>query len=422
MNRLLLFVFIMLTCATSIVAQFPINVLRPYDIDLHWMPQPAGTWEFGVVGEFSTNVEAYNHNGDKVNVLQLWQPTVSGLAMLRGFPEGSEIGQLNSVLSGVPDDGVRGHMVPTGSLSIKDMSFVTRYFFPYNLSLGVYVPWYSMKLSDITWKDLTGTNTLDDLLVRDLLTNNWDRNVYNLSGSFDCEGKYNLNVGDSWTRTGIGDMTILGIWSKNFPQKKPILKNVCLTGRFGVTAPTGKRTNEDVLLQIPYGNDGAWGVVGGLTIELQWWQCFRGGVQADFWKPFGDERHRRIKTDVAQSDLVLLANVPTYKEWGLTRRYTLYLETGNFNKGLSLGCAYQYFNSGDDHISVVSNDYTTSTAAKAQTLEEWKLHNVIVNLNAELGSEEQVGRTRVSFFYKQPFNGTRVIAASTFGARIAIDF
>ncbi|OGB97204.1 hypothetical protein A3F06_02335 [candidate division TM6 bacterium RIFCSPHIGHO2_12_FULL_36_22] len=407
---------------TIVQAQFPINLVRPYDIDLHWAPQPAGTWEYGMVAEVAPSINAYNAHGSKTNVLQLWNNTVDSLAMLRGFPANTEIGQLDATLAGVSDNGVRGHLIPTASLNIWDANFSVRYFFPCYVSLGLYLPLFHMSLDDINFFDLTQNFTADDLLVKELLTNNFPENVRYLSGTFGCENKNVLDIGNPWNKTGIGDLTILGVWSRDFPQVKPVLKNVRLTGRLGVTVPTGMRTNENILFPIPYGNDGALGVVFGLNIELQWWRCLRGGVQADFWRVFGDTRDRRVKTDAAQTDLVLLARIPTYKTWGFTRRYTLYAELGDFERGYSVAFAYQYFNKGPDALTVVSNQYLTATAETASNIEEWKLHNFIVDVSVRCGAKDTPGRTRISFFYKHPFNGTRAIAAKTLGVRLILDF
>ncbi|HJM68551.1 MAG TPA: hypothetical protein QGF02_01260 [Candidatus Babeliales bacterium] len=415
-------VIISLLSGTVVQAQFPINIVRPYDIDLHWQPEPAGTWQYGVLAEVAPSVNAYNAHGKKTDVLQLWNNTVDGLAMLRGFPADSEIGQLNATLAGVSNNGVRGNLVPTGNLSIWDASFSVRYFFPCYLSLGLYLPLFHMSLNDINFCDLTQNVTADDLLVKELLTNNFVNNVRDLSGSFGCENKNVLDIGNSWNKTGVGDLTILGVWSRDFPQVKPVLKNVRLTGRLGVTVPTGMRTNENLLFPIPYGNDGALGVVFGGNIELQWWSWLRGGVQADFWRVFGDTRDRRVKTDASQTDLVLLARIPTHKTWGFTRRYTLYAELGDFKRGYSLALGYQYFNKGTDSLTVVSNQYITAAAETAQSIEEWKLHNFIVDLSVRCGEKDTLGRTRASFFYKHPFNGTRAVAAKTLGMRLIVDF
>ncbi|MBT5015648.1 hypothetical protein HOM50_04545 [bacterium] len=424
----LLFKMVKVVCLLSLIgngsvyANFPINVVRPYDIDMHWAPQPAGTWEYGVVGEFAGTVNAYNSDGKKTNVLQMWECNVDSLAMLRGFPSETDIGQTNALLAGATDNGVRGHVVPTGTLNVWDASLSIRYFFPANLSLGIYLPLYTMSLGDIKWNDLTRNVTDEDLLVKEILTDDFPKHVRELSETFGCKGKNTLDIGNSWKKTGLGDLTVLGVWSKNFPQVKPVLKNVRLTGRLGLTIPTGLKTDENLLFPIPYGNDGALGVVFGLNVELQWYNWIRGGVQADFWKVFGDTRDRRVKTDTSQTDLVLLGKIRTHKEWGFNRRYTLYLELGDFTRGYSVGFAYQYFNKGGDRLNLVSNTYSTLAAESATSLEEWKLHNIILDVSGSFGEKNTSGRTRFSFFYKHPFNGTRAVAAKMFGARFVLDF
>ena len=69
-NKLKLFLAIASLFSGAVVqAQFPINLVRPYDIDLHWEPQPAGTWQYGSLIEVAPTVSAYNAHGSKVDVL-----------------------------------------------------------------------------------------------------------------------------------------------------------------------------------------------------------------------------------------------------------------------------------------------------------------------------------------------------------------
>ena len=49
----------------------------------------------------------------------------------------------------------------------------------------------------------------------------------------------------SWSKTGIGDLSLMVEWLRDFPQPKPLLKNVRLNLRGGISIPTGVKKDED---------------------------------------------------------------------------------------------------------------------------------------------------------------------------------
>jgi hypothetical protein len=404
-------------------ARAPINVIWPFDTEIRWFARPECSWDFTVQGEGAVNVKAYNDCKHSTNVLQLWQESVSSLAMIRGFPENSYIGQVAAQLNGVPDDGIRGHMVPCGSMSEWDVQFAARYFFRYGVSLGAWLPVYSMSLHDISWFDQTKSVTVEDLLTKSVLTNNFVQNVATLSGSFGTFGKNQMNIGSSWRKTGFGDLAVALGYARNFPQYKELLRNVAISAHAGLTFPTGLREDDHILMPIPYGSDGSMGGFFGLGVELQWFSFLRGGVQADFWKIFGDKRHHRIKTDGTQSDLVLLANVSTYTNWAVTRRYTLYGEIGDFERGYSFGVAYHYFNKGEDSLVLSTNEFSSQIANDSMhELLDWKLHDLTFMLSYNYCGNNLRYSPRIMIYFKNPFRGERVLAAKTFGVSIGFDF
>src|SRR5207247_2602624 len=105
------------------------------------------------------------------------------------------------------------------------------------------------------------------------LTNNLATNVFRLGSD--------LNI-NSWTRTGIGDLSAVLYWSHDFPQQKPLLKNVRTNVRVGPTFPTGKKTNPDQILSIPFGNDGAFGIVFGAGLDARMGRHLTVGVDVEF--------------------------------------------------------------------------------------------------------------------------------------------
>ena len=111
---------------------------------------------------------------------------------------------------------------------------------------------------------------------------------------------------DGWKRTGIGDLVVQATIMRDFEQRKPFLNNVRVQGRLGIDFPTGKRADEDRLLAIPFGNDGAWGVQFAGGIDLTFCYTLRAGIDAEFLYLFGNTRCRRLRSAEHQTDLLFL--------------------------------------------------------------------------------------------------------------------
>src|SRR6202048_4056160 len=115
-------VILSLSIPFTAAAFFPINIFRPYDINL--MPERWPGKCFQVTGfyEHGFNFRGFAPDEDeisrdftrKLNILQLYQDNQDALAMLRGFPAGSEIALFAQQFNRDDNNGIRGHLVPRG--------------------------------------------------------------------------------------------------------------------------------------------------------------------------------------------------------------------------------------------------------------------------------------------------------------------
>lgn len=391
----------------NLQAIFPSNAFTLGNTNQHTKFDSDNNWSLSALGEGTLENNGYNADGTKVDVLQIWQSDQSGLAMLRGFESTTKIGKLAAQLNSANDDGTRGHLTPTGKLSAYKLNFGIQYKLPLDLKLNLFVPVLGIKLKDINWVDKTKSITFTDQQTKTDLTDAFVANVKTLGDG--------LNIGDNWSKTGLGDAELTASWNKSFKQPKPILKNVNLGLYGGFSLPTGVRRDEDVLMPIAFGNDGSLGMIFGGNIQLQWWQHLRGGVDANFIELFGTTRNRRIKTDNDQTDLVLLAKTETRKEWGFTQQYKLYLEGYNLFDMVSVQASYNYIKHNQDKLSIFNQSYSSAIANTATSLQEWTQHNVMFSIAYE-------GEVSAQLYYKQPFNGKSVIQSKIVGGSLGINF
>ncbi len=372
-------------------------------------------FQLGLMVSRGIGTQSFNSLGCVGTPLQIWDAEQDALKMLQGFPADSAIGMLSSRIN-ADDDGVRGHFVVNGCLDLLyGIGSAVRYQFYDDFLLSIYIPFYSMRLANVSWCNLTLDVTDQDSRVREYLTDNFFANVQDLG----C-----LYLQD-WKRTGFGDTIVLLEWIKDFPQDKPLVKNVNLNLRFGVSLPTGLKEDEDLIFAVPFGNDGAYGLPFGAGIELTLGRHMKGGVDVELLQLFGNSKLRRIKTDPDQTELLLLQKACTYKDWGLTQQFTLFGELFEFYKGLTFEFGYQYVKHGADHLSLETFDFSTEVANSATSLSDWTSHTCWLTLLYDQGYEKERDmqvKPQYALFAQLPFNGTRSALFSTVGAYVTIDF
>ena len=271
-------------------------------------------------------------------------------------------------------------------------------------------------LTDVTIEDLTQSTTAADFRVKNLLTNNIQNVVTTLGNGLDLNG---------WKRTGAGDMNLLVEFMYNFPQQRQILKDVEIDGRVGLTLPTGLKADPDKLLALPFGYNGATGIVfgGGLNVLLGCY--FKAGFDVQLLHLFGNTVEQRIKTALDQSDLLLLAKTKAYIDYGLTQRINLFLQAYQFVGGLSFLAGYQFLKKGEDHLALNSCEFSTTIANTAVSLDEWIVHSIELNLHYDFRvhqCEDAWIQPQASLFARIPFNGRRAVAFTTIGIMLAADF
>lgn len=395
----------------------PVNFLQPYSVllrpDLRDTCSPL-TLAFYAEAGFSSN--NYNRHNNKTNALHIWQCDQNTLAMLKGFGTNNKISQKSNAIA-ANDDGIRGHILADGNLRVDFAAAFSAYWRLGNhFIFSAHLPFYSMRLSDVCYQDLTQNILPEDIRVKELLTNNLATNIFTLGQG--------LDIG-SWRRTGFGDITVLAEWAADFPQAKPMLKNVHVALRGGITIPTGKKGDEDLLMAFPFGNDHASSILGGLTLDLTLGSYLRIGGDVQLTHIFGSTRARRIKTDFTQTELFLLEKTDSYKDYGLTQQFSFFGECINLIPATSILIGYEYRKHGDDVLSLLSNAFSPAISTISEKLFDWTTHQCIIRANFDssclLGDDAFVTPT-ISVYTRLPFNGKRSAQTSTIGGILSLKF
>jgi hypothetical protein len=405
-------------------AYFPLNIFQAYDINLYRPNRWAKTSiDLNVTDEFSVKTvgrtakdELYNSpkKGIKTNVLQLWQEKQNALAMLEGFGPSSDLTLLAQRLAVDTADGCRGQFIFCGNLEVRaNMLFLGRWYLPYGFIAALYLPVRALKLG-VHFEDLTKDLTAEDVLTKNLLTNNFAQQMEQL-GCLDING---------WRRIGVGDLAALMHWFWDFPQEKPLLKKVRVNGRIGLSFPTAKKSDINQIFSIPLGNDGAWGIIFGGGLDLTLSSHIKIGLDAEFLQLFSVIDRFRIKTNVDQTDLLLLARARALKDFGFVHHFNLYAQFYDLPHGLSCDVIYQFFKQEDSKLALFSNEFSSEVANTAKSLEEWTMHHFIFKVNYDFESmlKDYPLKPYCSFFFKQPVNGKNAVLAQTVGFSLVVSF
>jgi len=409
-NKILLKIFLLFFTHTVCTMNIPIF----YDTLILPERRTDESFQFYTILQTGFSTKSFDDCECCANVLRIWNKDQNAIKMLEGFCSDTTIGQLRTRID-ANDDGTRGHFRVCGDL---DVDFAGEFGFEYRFReqffVSAHLPVFSMKLKNVSWRDLTQEVSVDDFRVKEYLTGDFTRRVREL-GCLDICG---------WKRSGIGDLLLLFGWYGDFEQSKKLLKNVRLGARAGLTLPTGKEACEDEIFAFPFGNDGGVGALVGGSLDLTFGEYIKAGLDVQLLHVFGHTKCRRIKTHPCQTDLLLLKKVDSYKEYGLTQRFNLYVQFYRFLRGLSCKFGYQFARRSEDMLYICSNEFSDRVADTAGDLQEWTMHNFVVNLSYDFYNEDDdhSAYPYISLFVKIPFNGMSTAMARTVGCTIAVDF
>lgn len=390
------------------------NLVRPYQILLR-PPKITDSWlqAYGIA-QFGFGSQAFGLDGESVNPLQVYECRQDGLSMLNGFDSCSSIGQLNTRINAEPDL-CRGQFLPNAHFKVDGFAeFGLRFFFKHGVSLACYLPYYTMSLNDVCWNDLTGCGAIQDVRTHTYLTDCLSSKVCCLGG---------LDIG-SWKRKGFGDTTVSLEWIGDFAQNRDLLRSVMLNGRLGMTLPTALKEDEDKILAFSYGNDGAIGVVFALGIDLSLGCYVQAGLDVQLMHVFGNTRCRRIKTDLLQTEFLLLQKVRTFIDYGLDQQFSLYLQVKDLLAGASLKLAYQFYKTGRNELALTSNEFSSAIANSSLSLLGYTTHDLFVILSYDFKPFKKSCNyvPYTAAFVDIPFNGKRSVVAKTAGFTVGVNY
>ncbi|HSW75958.1 MAG TPA: hypothetical protein VLG50_02875 [Candidatus Saccharimonadales bacterium] len=408
----------------------PLGLFVPYDINIKLKKPAIHNWQAHILGEKSYKVRGFatdcaEEETFKVNVLQIYEPVQNVVAMYQGFDtNGIPIQTLNTPftqlldsIAGGPGGGVsnleNGLFQPSGTLSCGQVALGTTYSFANSFYVSAYLPICFARLCNVHWQYL-GNNTLfsGEKIQQELVD----------SFTQDLEKYFDLRIG-GWKQSGLGDLTVLLEWQQDFPQRRQILKNVQGNIRIGLSFPTSAKTNEHVIMPVPFGADGAVSLPfgGGLNLKLS--SIAEVGFSGQFWYFWSNHKLRRIKTFPTQTTLLLPTLTPTFKQFAFLQNFNLFAQFFTPNQRYSLKAFYQYWRKQKDILTPVKIGFTPEVVNSALNIDEVTRHDIVLlAAYTPLRGDYQCVIPQFEIFWKSSFKGMRAAIASTYGAQFSLIF
>jgi hypothetical protein len=398
-----------------------LNLFNAYDWLVTPPDRPCGLWQIAVGFEGAVHAKSFQAAEDangishcfikRADELQLYQDQQDFLAALKGPGFESALARLSQQFNIDDDNGTEGLFIPRGKFEFNNVLFSAYRYLPYGFIFQLNMQILSYRLKDVSWEPAPGNS--DASFDSQVISNDFISAIESI-------GDINLR---GWRRAGIGDIAALIRWGKHFPQARPLLHNVYLGFRTGLTIPTGKETDPDLLLGLPLGNDAGAGILIAGTLEMLLCNYYLFGIDAELLHLFGNTRIRRVKTDMAQTDLIFLNKACAFIEPGFTQHFSLYFKN-YFKYGVYFMAAYQYTKQQESKLYFTTDQFDPSVANTAENLQSWTTHSAIFSLTWDFynNNDCRSWSPYFSLLVKWGFNGSRAILADTITALFTVTF
>lgn len=397
-------------------------------------PYYRGKWvEVGVAGMYSERSTGRTVDGQRRNVLMIYDDTQSILAMLRdavGDMQPKAQAALNSFGFAPPlvDDGKRGRISMQGTSRSIDVNLWMRGYFPEfcrggRVGLSAFLPVRRREINVRSRQNLTPKNTVPEVLLAHYI-DDLDTQLTSLS---------NLSIG-SYSTTDAGDLVLRAdVLYAGFPSETKAIKQFLLLAHLGLSVPTGKKRHEDKALSMPLGTDGAWGMPIGVGVEIDCVKIARFGLYGDVLYLFNKKRVRRLKTSEQQTEFLLINKAAARKEHGLTWQFEAFAQAYRFWLGCSARVAYRFAHHAADTLTTSDANFSEAIINTAKNLQGWTLHTMLFDLSYEFlqpasccapGPQARGGTVvpYIGIFANIALDGKAIIDQHAVGARCGVGF
>ncbi len=232
---------------------------------------------------------------------------------------------------------------------------------------------------------------------------------------------YNLNFDSQVESSGPGDIGVYFGWTRNYQETK-YLDFVDFTIKAGILAPSAKVRNEDLLFDIPLGNNGHIGfpVYGAVSIGLYEWITTGFYLEGIFFHDH-NLRYRRMKTAEKQSGMIKLYKGCAKEHKGTLWDFTLFAKADHMPGPLSFLLGYSYTHKRRDYLTPQDTNVQETIVNTDPQLWGWTMHTIHLELEWDFTEKENVLGPHLAALINIPVRGKNIFDTTMFGLDIGID-
>jgi|GEM_PF-778864 len=366
----------------------------------------------------------YDGEGNQVPVMQMYATKQSAQAMLSDtvitFPQNEDPEQffVNTVQQPYGDDwgsfSVAGKYQETSVTVWARGVLSTPETLPGKFSLAGYLPVKSIRVEGVDWTDLSDDSALG-VEERQVGFTNRLKDFVKEVGSLDL---------NNWSKIGQGDAVLQLEWQHEFKQELDLVQHVKLEAALGILIPTARMLDGDIdqIFSVPLGTNGAWGIPVKGSLEVQVHERASAGVCVDALWLADVTKPRRLKTNLNQTEYLLLSKGRARMQHARTWRFSLFSRIHLPIEGLWASVSYHFAKTGDHTLVPEDNDFSSPVVNSAESLKESSSHDILCRLHFNRAQENTFTAPGVSFFMKFPVGGCRSVRNVTFGGECMFAF
>lgn len=426
LKKTFLFLVLGLWYVSSVQAPYAANFLRAHDVGfLQLFDAHNRTFMTGALLEhgFSTS-RGYDGEGKQVPVMEMYASKQSAQAMLSDqvitFPPNENPEQFfpNTVQQTYNSNWGMFNLVgkfQQTSVTLWGRGVLsTPETLPGRFSLAGYLPIKAVRVEGVDWTDLSDSSELG-VEERRIGFSSRLKDFVNIVGS--------LDIGN-WSKIGQGDAVLQLEWQHQFKQELDLIQHVKLEAALGILVPTSRMLDGDIdqIFAIPLGSNGAWGIPGKASLEVQLHERASAGVCVDALWLADVTKPRRLKTHLNQTEYLLLSKGRARMQHARTWRFSLFSRVHLPVEGLWASLSYHFAKTGDHTLIPEDNDFTSAVVNSAESLKESSSHDILFRLHFNRAEKESFAVPGLSFFMKFPVGGCRSVRNVTFGGECMFAF
>ena len=427
-----------LCCSAGVInAVYHSNFEIPYDAHVK---RASGSHLIKVGTSFEYGVESskgFDEDGGTVNAAQIYSPLESARTMLKDpnllqkfptsgysttdFPEGLDwstwgAGPL-SLETAWGDQRVTAN-VQQMAMTLWGRVLIDYGTLPGQFFLGMAMPLHSARVDEVTWSDLTD-------VTADADNQTWKDNLTSKLVAY-TKAVGNLAI-DGWLKRGLGDTVIYAGWSNSLHQGDGAIRKVDVHASAGLSLPTGSNRDYNNCFSMPFGNDGSWGIPLSAGFSATVGEDVKLGSNLDFLWLASTSKIRRLKTDLDQSDYLILTTGDVTTKPGFTFKANAHA-TYRCSESCKLSMSYQYIQHEKDTLKAAPTGYDVAVINSLKSLNAWSSQDLKfkVHFEGHFGNDDEDTRdgseVNLSLFYKMPLAGTRSVANSSVGGELYFSF